>query len=152
MFKHWFCQTNKLLCINGSSTMNRIAECCCGQLTIEVLGDPEMHGVCHCNNCKKRTGSAFGMSSYFDKSQIVKTSGEANCFSFHNTEKNHDQKRHFCTVCGTTLFWSVSTMPKLTGIAGGCFVKSPLSEPTYSANQANICSWLGLPRQWQQDA
>lgn len=132
--------------------MNRIAECCCGQLTIEVSGEPEMHGICHCDNCKKRTGSAFGVSTYFKNTQVVGKSGKANCYALYNAEQNHDQERFFCSVCGTTVFWLVSTMPHLTGIAGGCFVKSPLTEPTYSANQSNKCSWLNIPRQWQQDA
>ena len=132
--------------------MNRIAECCCGQLSLELSGAPEIHGVCHCNNCKKRTGSAFGISSYFNNNQILKKNGDANCYSLHNFEKNHDQQRYFCKVCGTTLFWSVSTMPDLTGIAGGCFINKPLDEPTYSASHTNICSWLSLPNGWQRDA
>jgi hypothetical protein len=125
--------------------MNRIAECCCGQLLIEVTGEPEIHGICHCNNCKKRTGSAFGISSYFNNDQVLFKSGETNCYSLHNSEQNHDQQRYFCKTCGTTLFWSVSTSPQLTGVAGGCFVKTSLGEPQYSASHTNICLWLSLP-------
>lgn len=129
---------------NGNE-MNRIAECCCGQLSIEVVGDPEMYGVCHCANCKKRTGSAFGISSYFNNDQVVNKKGEANCYALRHSEQDQDQKRYFCIKCGTTLFWSLSTSPQLTGIAGGCFVNPPLGEPKYSTSHANICSWVSLP-------
>lgn len=132
--------------------MNRIAECCCGQLSIEVVGEPEIHGVCHCNNCKKRTGSAFGISSYFNNDQVLKKSGEPSCYSLHNSEQNHDQNRYFCKSCGTTLYWSVSTMPNLIGIAGGCFVSMPLGEPKFSASHEKICSWLSLPESWHKNA
>ena len=131
--------------------MNRIAECCCGQLSIEVTGDPEMHGVCHCDNCKKRTGSAFGISSYFNNEQILRKKDDANCYSLHNSEQNHNQERYFCKTCGTTVFWAVSSSPHLTGIAGGCFVKKPLNEPIYSASHANTCSWISLPEDWHKN-
>ena len=47
------------------------ATCACGQASITVNARPTMHGVCHCTNCKRRTGSAFGISAYFDKSAVV---------------------------------------------------------------------------------
>lgn len=73
--------------------MNRIARCCCGNCTIEVTGEPEMHGVCHCSNCKRRTGSAFGISSYFKNDQLLNKVGEFSCYALENTEQNHDQER-----------------------------------------------------------
>jgi hypothetical protein len=54
--------------------MVRRASCCCGICLIEVEGEPAINGVCHCLNCKKRTGSAFGWSSYF-AAQVLRTSG-----------------------------------------------------------------------------
>lgn len=130
--------------------MNRTAQCCCGQLSIDVKGEPETYGICHCNNCKKRTGSAFGISSYFNNENVLAKIGEAGCYSLQNLEQNHRQKRYFCKNCGTTLFWSVSSNPNVLGIAGGCFTDSPLGEPAYSASHANICAWLSIPDNWQK--
>jgi hypothetical protein len=129
---------------NEHQPMNRKAECCCGQLCIEMAGEPNIYGVCHCNNCKKRTGSAFGISAYFKKDNIVGLLGSSDKYAFLSDEQNHDQERHFCNVCGTTLFWYVSTMPEMIGIAGGCFVADPLGEPKFSTNHHNICSWLSI--------
>ena len=84
------------------------ATCACGQATITVNALPTMHGVCHCTNCKRRTGSAFGISAYFDKTAIVETKGETKTYAFHHSAQNHDQERHFCANCGTTLFWFLS--------------------------------------------
>jgi len=47
-----------------------VARCCCGELEINVSGEPTKHGICHCDNCKKRTGSAFGISVYFSKGNM----------------------------------------------------------------------------------
>ena len=38
---------------------SRTATCSCGQLRIEVRGEPLGVGVCHCLACQRRTGSVF---------------------------------------------------------------------------------------------
>ena len=86
-----------------------------------------MHGVCHCDNCKRRTGSAFGISAYFDRSAVVSMSGSTTIYAFHHATQNHDQQHHFCSRCGTTLYGSISTIPDKIGVAGGCFAKVKLS-------------------------
>lgn len=129
--------------------MIRTATCCCGQASIEVENDPQVHVACHCDNCKKRTGSAFGLSAYFADSQVKSKNGDTHLYEI-NTDKTQ-QERHFCSVCGTTLYWKISRftgMPDLspmTGIAGGCFIDDPLPEPTISSAHKQKCAWVGLP-------
>jgi hypothetical protein len=41
----------------------REAACHCGQLRLEVDGDPFAVSICHCLACQRRTGSAFGMQA-----------------------------------------------------------------------------------------
>lgn len=132
--------------------LNRKAECCCGNLNIEVRGEPDLYGVCHCDDCKKRTGSAFGISSYFKKDDVLSISGESSQYSFYHQEQNHKQKRHFCFSCGTTLYWYVSSYPELIGVAGGCFVESPLGEPKYSTNHSGKCNWVELGETIEKNA
>lgn len=130
--------------------MKRIAMCCCEQTSIEVEGSPELHGICHCNNCKKRTGSAFGISAYFRNENILTKRGDFGCYPFQSRQNDAMQERYFCKACGTTLFWQLSTSPHLTGIAGGCFAEHPLSEPTYSASCKEKFSWVKLPWRWKR--
>ena len=127
------------------------ATCACGQASITVNAQPAMHGVCHCTNCKRRTGSAFGISAYFDRTAVVTCGGETSTYAFHHEAQDHDQERHFCALCGTTLYWFVSTLPETIGIAGGCFAEEGLSEPTYSVSERTKESWVGLPGHWQTD-
>jgi len=108
-----------------------------------------MHGICHCTNCKRRTGSAFGISSYFAKSGVVAQHGETSVYAFHHAAQAHDQERHFCSRCGTTLFWYISTLPELIGIAGGCFAEEGLPEPAYSVTHGKKEPWLILPQTWR---
>ena len=124
--------------------VSKMAKCCCGQLALEINGVPKLHGVCNCANCKRRTGSAFGISIYHLKADVKRVVGESNVYKFHNSHKNHDQERHFCIDCGTTLFWYVSDMPEYIGIAGGCFDDVKTNFPKFSASHSNICDWLAF--------
>lgn len=58
------------------------AQCCCGSLTIGVAGEPVLNAVCHCTNCKRRTGSGFGWQCYFPESAVTAPSGEAGVYEF----------------------------------------------------------------------
>lgn len=112
------------------------ARCCCGACTIEVAGAPVMNAICHCDNCKRRTGSAFGWSVYVVDEQVIGQSGALGCYEIPARE----QRRWFCTVCGTTLFWKIDSQPGRTGIAGGCFVE-PLPAPTRSVVNQGRLAW-----------
>ena len=123
------------------------ATCACGAVQLSLNSPPTDHGVCHCTNCKRRTGSAFGISMYFARSAVTSQTGETTVYRLHNMAHNHDQERHFCSRCGTTLFWFVSTLPDAIGVAGGCFADAPLGVPTYSTNDRKIESWITLPQE-----
>lgn len=108
------------------------ARCCCGACSIEVEGAPLMNAICHCGNCKRRTGSAFGWSTYFADEQVVGRSGDVCCYEIGDGR----QQRFFCAACGTTLYWKIAAQPGRTGIAGGCFV-DPLPPPTRNVVNEN---------------
>jgi hypothetical protein len=113
------------------------ARCCCGACSIEVEGAPLMNAICHCGNCKRRTGSAFGWSTYFADEQVVSRSGDVRCYEIGDRR----QQRFFCAACGTTLYWKIDRQPGQTGIAGGCFV-DPLPAPTVSVANEGRPAWL----------
>ena len=126
--------------------MIRKASCCCGACGVEVQGDPDLNAICHCNNCKRRTGSAFGWSAYFADDRVTSRSGD---FRLYEIAGANPQQRWFCAVCGSTVLWKVAWRPHETGIAGGCFVDPPLPEPTVTVSNNGRCAWLGLPADWR---
>ena len=48
----------------------RRASCTCGQLTVEVEGDPVRISICHCLACQRRTGSVFGTQARWPREQV----------------------------------------------------------------------------------
>jgi hypothetical protein len=129
--------------------MPHTATCACGQLKLVVTGLPRMHGVCHCSDCKRRTGSAFGISTYFPVLAVSRIEGDSKVHAFHHAAQAHDQRRHFCVQCGSTVFWYVSTLPELIGVAGGCFAEAPPNVPDYSVSHSKKLAWVTLPEHWQ---
>ena len=49
----------------------RMASCRCGQLKAMVTGLPVRVSVCHCLNCKKRSGSAFAAQVRFPSENVM---------------------------------------------------------------------------------
>ena len=46
-------------------------------------------GVCHCTFCKRRTGSAFALSAYFDDANVKILSGALKIYEY----RSDDNKR-----------------------------------------------------------
>lgn len=117
--------------------MVRKATCCCGASSIEVIGEPALNAICHCDNCRQRTGAAFGWQAYFSDDQIVNRQG-----SFFQYLIREEQVRSFCSACGTTLFWTSSFLPQHIGVAGGAFIGHPIAAPNAEAACDNRPVWL----------
>ena len=106
--------------------MNNIATheggCLCGTVRYKTEGDPKYVGICHCRYCQLRTGSAFGISVYFDSGQVNVLQGNTSLKSFkYPTESGRQSYLQFCSDCGTTLLWCSQWRPSMTGIGGGTF-------------------------------
>ncbi|MFC7537899.1 GFA family protein [Sphingomonas sp. GCM10030256] len=121
-------------------------QCCCGACVIAVSGEPKLSAVCHCDDCRKRSGSAFGWSAYFPSEQVEGPRGD---IGEYEPKVDAPQIRWFCRSCGTTLAWRTGRFPGLTGVAVGAFPSGSLAPPTI-ANKASAClEWVALPSSWR---
>jgi len=126
--------------------MIRTAVCRCGGCAIEVRGEPIINLICHCASCKRRTGGPCGWTATFREDQVVARRGR---FTIYNSDGTVGRAvNSFCSVCGTTLFFTPADFPGVVGCAGGCFVDDPLGEPAVSASDDLRCAWLHLPDDW----
>jgi hypothetical protein len=126
--------------------MKTHASCCCGAMSIELSGDIKLSALCHCENCRRRTGSAFGYSLYFQKNAIHVNSSQASSYLINNEDGK--QERHFCSICGSTLFWLWDRFPDWVGVAGGC-ITNAIPEPSISACHNQKSDWLSIPDTWR---
>ena len=122
--------------------MIRRASFCCEACLIEVEGDPDHNGVCNCENRRRRTGSAFGWSTYFSPEKVIRIEGDLVVWSIANPGP---RERSFCGKCGTTLFWRHFGRPDHIGIAGGTFTEAPLPSPGAIGNNHQKLDWVIFP-------
>lgn len=71
--------------------------CNCGQVRYELSGEPIRVGVCHCETCRKHSGSAFSFFGVWPKASANLT-GELACW------RSRAGGERFCPICGSSLF------------------------------------------------
>ena len=123
----------------------REANCHCGQLTLTVEGEPFAVSICHCLDCQRRTGSAFGMQAGFKRDQ-VQVSGSYSDFSRISEEADRREHTfHFCPDCGSQVFYTEADDPDLIVVSTGSFADPAFPPPTESGSNSRRPRWIGLP-------
>lgn len=82
------------------STKNA-GSCLCGQVCFEVEGDFERFYLCHCEYCRKDTGSAHAANLFSSTATLRWLSGQDNIRLFNLPATRHS--KCFCTTCGSAL-------------------------------------------------
>jgi hypothetical protein len=97
--------------------------CSCGSVRYELRDHPLWINACHCNACKKRTGSAFGISMVVDASVAEEFTGPVKTFT-RTGDSGKQVHYEFCPNCGTTVRWQVDIVPNTRIYAGGTLDES----------------------------
>ena len=118
----------------------RTAACVCGALEIECSAEPLSVSLCHCTDCQRRTGSAFGVAAFFER-DALRIRGDATRFE-RRSEAGHRFRFHFCPTCGTTLYWETEARPGLVAVAAGAFADPAFPAPARSHFDHHRHPWL----------
>jgi hypothetical protein len=120
---------------------SRTASCSCGQLRVEVVGEPRV-GVCHCLACQRRTGSVFAALARFvapfrvlgAATEYARVGDQGARFIFR-----------FCPVCGTTVFHTEEGVADSVSVAVGAFADPAFPAPQVSVYDSRRHPWVQLP-------
>jgi len=123
----------------------REAACHCGQLRLEVTGEPFAVSICHCHACQRRTGSAFGMQAGFKKEQVEIAGSYKGYSRISDEEDRKEHVFHFCPECGSQVFYTEPAEPDLVVVSVGAFADSSFPPPTESGYDWRRHPWIGLP-------
>ena len=61
---------------------------------------------CHCEDCRRATGSVYGTNVFVDE-KALEISGEVSSYS-HTADSGNTMTKRFCKNCGTLLFGNSS--------------------------------------------
>jgi hypothetical protein len=121
----------------------RTASCRCGQLKATVTGEPVRVSVCHCLNCKKRSGSAFAVQARWPAEQVAITGRSKNHVMIADSG-NHGTF-HFCPDCGSDVHYNNSgKFAGLIAIPLGAFDDPYFLTPQFSVWEKRKPDWVAI--------
>lgn len=122
--------------------MTKHAQCQCGALKVAAEGEPESVVLCSCTECQRRSGSAFGLGAYYQRSTLA-ISGEARQFT-RIADSGKAFHTFFCPACGTSLYWYSDRDPERYGVAVGAFADADFPPPSRSVFDERKHKWVKL--------
>jgi hypothetical protein len=75
--------------------------CLCGAVRFEVQGDFQRFYLCHCEYCRKDTGSAHAANLFSSTATVRWLAGQDKISHFNLPATRHS--RSFCAICGSAL-------------------------------------------------
>jgi hypothetical protein len=92
--------------------------CLCGAVRYEYNGEVGAAGYCHCEDCRRTSGSAFGVSVRVLASSLRFTAKLPKGFTKTGDSGRH-VTRYFCPDCGSPIYTAPPLHPDLYFIKAG---------------------------------
>ena len=121
----------------------RLAQCSCGQLRATCDGEPDKVSICHCNECRRRTGSAFGIAVFYPRERL-RAEGMDKTFR-RKADSGFDVLFHFCPDCGASVYWEPARKPDMVAVAAGAFADPKFPMPDQSVSDDMRHDWIMFP-------
>ena len=116
------------------------AACLCGAVRISC-GKPVGPGAyCHCEDCRKSTGSAFSVAVPFEVFEFRVLSGEIGSFT-KTADSGNELTRHFCPNCGSPLYGSSPKHPDRVYVKAGILDDPSLVRPAHQSWCQSRVEW-----------
>lgn len=120
--------------------------CQCGAIRYRVDGDPEMVSICHCTECQRQSGSAFGMTLVVRRDQFSLLHGAPKCF-VRATDSGRTMQCHFCPDCGNRIYHVTERAPGEVRLKPGTLDDTRWLQPQAQGWTSRQQPWLELPTQ-----
>lgn len=118
--------------------------CLCGATQYRVTQEPLTIYACHCTDCQKRSGSAFGLSMWVHRSAIEVTKGEA---ALHTTTTAEGRvvNGRICAHCGTRLWSEPQKRPDFAVMRPGTLDDTSWVRPVAHIWTRSAQPWFAFP-------
>lgn len=118
--------------------MKHTGSCLCGEVTFEIEGTFENFYLCHCERCRKDSGSAHAANLFSSTAVLKWLSGEDKVKTFNFRSEGHIKS--FCMDCGSALP-NIQMNGKLLVVPAGCIDSEINIKPQGHIYYANRASW-----------
>ena len=102
-------------------------KCLCGLVSYMCYSKPNAIFNCHCNDCRRATGSVFGTNLFVPENKL-EIQGKVSSFT-HTSDSGSTMTKLFCPNCGSLLFGKNSAKPNVMSIRAGTVEQVEIIKP-----------------------
>jgi hypothetical protein len=113
--------------------------CLCGAIRYSITGEPMMMGHCHCEDCRRSSGS--GHSSHLAVTEAGVTITGAPKGYGRAADSGHVVTRFFCETCGAALYSTNDAMPGMMFIRASSLDDLEVFKPQMHVYASRAASW-----------
>ena len=117
-----------------------VGSCQCGNIRYQVTGDPLVAIACHCNDCRKLSGSAFS-TVLVVKAEDLTVEGTLKLWE-RATDTGRRSHAYFCPNCGNRIYHQDPDKPHIIRIRSGSLDQPEIPEPLIHVFAERTQSWL----------
>lgn len=133
----------------------KTGRCLCGATAYRLTAEPLMIYACHCTDCQKRSGSAFGLSMWVPRGALEVTKGDAELHT-STTEDGRLRQVRTCAACGVRLWSEPQKLPDIAIVRAGTLDDTSWVHPVAHLWTRSAQPWFvfppGVPRYETQPA
>lgn len=122
--------------------MKATAQCGCGQLRAEIVGEPDAVVMCHCIACQRRSGSPYGVAAYYPAERVTLT-GRSQRYT-RVADSGNDFTTGFCPECGSSVWLEGPLKPGVIGITVGAIADPAFPAPVRSVWEVTRHAWVDV--------
>lgn len=116
---------------------DHFGSCLCGTVRFEVQGEFQSFYLCHCQHCRKDTGSAHAANLFLKSAKLTWVTGAGAVTSFALPGSLHNKS--FCKLCGSAL--PSTYIAGLLVIPAGCLDSEVSMLPTAHIFTSRKAGW-----------
>ena len=114
--------------------------CQCGALRYQIVAAPLMIYACHCANCQRIAGSAFGLATTIAEDALQFTTGKPQVVKWRSDSGN-ERFGTFCGDCGCRIAHGQTPSNGILSLRAGTF-----DDPSWVNPAGHI--WTGSAQPW----
>ena len=118
--------------------------CQCGAVRYVIEGDPVSLAVCHCTECQRQSGSAFGMSLTVRRADFRLVRGEVKTFT-RSSDSGRAVRCAFCPDCGTRVYHEPEAIRDMVNVKPGTLDDTSWLAPTVEVWTTRRQRWVAVP-------
>lgn len=118
--------------------------CQCGAVRYRIKGEPVSLVVCHCKECQRQSGSAFGMSLIVRTTEFALT-GNVSIYR-RVADSGNGVKCAFCPTCGTRVYHEPERMSGMAvNVRAGTLDDTSALKPAAHVWTRSKQTWFEIP-------